>query len=93
NLEEARKVARHLIEKKLVACANIIPHIESLYLWNDKIETDQEVKVIFKTKDSHFDRVRDYIEKNGSYEVPEVSKITLDEINPAYKTYLNNSLI
>ncbi|HSX04190.1 MAG TPA: divalent cation tolerance protein CutA, partial [Rhabdochlamydiaceae bacterium] len=46
NLEEARKVARHLIEKKLVACANIIPHIESLYLWNDKIETDQEVKVI-----------------------------------------------
>ncbi|HSW72488.1 MAG TPA: divalent-cation tolerance protein CutA, partial [Chlamydiales bacterium] len=93
NLEEARKVARHLIEKKLVACANIIPHIESLYLWNDKIETDQEVKVIFKTEDRHFDTIRDYIEKNGSYEVPEVSKITLDEINPAYKTYLNNSLI
>lgn len=93
NLEEARKISRVLIEKKLAACANIIPQIESTYLWKGTIETDQEVKVIFKSRDEHFQQIRIYIEQNGSYEVPEVSKIYLDEINPSYLAWLNESLI
>ncbi len=92
DLEEARKIARALLEKKLIACANIIPQMESLYSWKGKIETDHEVKVIFKTRDTHFSAIKDYIEKNGSYEVPEISKIYLDEINDSYLQWLTSIL-
>lgn len=88
HLDEARKIARALLEKKLIACANIIPQIESLYVWKGKVETGQEVKVIFKTRDVHFSAIKEYIEKNGSYQVPEVSKMYLDEINASYLQWL-----
>jgi len=89
NLEEARKIAGELLQKKLVGCVNIIPHVESIYLWKGKIETSQEVKVFLKTIDRNYTLVKDYIEQTGSYEVPEVAKILLDEINPSYQKWLN----
>lgn len=83
-LEEARRICHELVEKKLVACANIIPHVESIYLWEDKVESGNESKVFLKTLDSHFQQVRDYIREHCSYDVPEVSKITIDAGNPDY---------
>ena len=55
SLDEARKISRQLVEAKLVACANIIPWVESIFIWNDQLDTSQETKVIFKTRDEHFD--------------------------------------
>ena len=49
NKEDAEKIARHLLGKKLIACANIFP-INSLYLWKGEIERSKEVVSIFKTK-------------------------------------------
>src|SRR5512143_3030267 len=88
SLEEARRIARQLVEKRLVACANLIPHVESIYRWKDKIETAEEVKVLLKTKAEHFSAVKTWIEQNSSYEVPEVSKIQFDEISSAYAKWV-----
>lgn len=48
NLEEARVVSLYLVKKKWVACSSIIPGVESIFCFNGKIETEQEVKVFFK---------------------------------------------
>lgn len=87
-LEEARRICNELVEKRLVACANLIPHVESIYLWEENVEIGNEVKVFLKTLDSHFERVRDYIKEHCSYDVPEVSKISIRAGNPDYINWI-----
>ncbi len=70
--EEARRLAHNLLEKKLIACANLIP-VQSLYIWEDKIQNDPEVLMIIKTKSAVFkDKLVNAIENTHSYDVPEV---------------------
>jgi periplasmic divalent cation tolerance protein len=83
-IEEARQVARQLVEKKYVACANIIPFMESIYIWENRLESTQEVKVFLKTRLENFDLVKSFIEGNTSYSVPEITQIQVDQANPAY---------
>ncbi|NGX40124.1 MAG: Divalent-cation tolerance protein CutA [Chlamydiae bacterium] len=92
SLQEAKTIARALLEKRLIACANILPEVQSLYLWKGKIEESTEVKVFFKTTDSLFLKVRDYILEHASYDVPEISKIEITGANPAYTTWLQESV-
>lgn len=72
SLDEARQTSRFLVEKKLVACANIIPWIESVFLWDDQLDTSQETKVIFKTRMELFESVKQVILEHSKYEVPEI---------------------
>jgi periplasmic divalent cation tolerance protein len=91
-LEEARRICHELVEKRLVACANLIPHVESIYLWEDKVENGNEVKVFLKTLDTHFENVKEHIQKNCTYDVPEVSKIVIDSGNPDYFQWVEKTV-
>lgn len=72
NIEEARRVSRFLVQERLVACANITPWMESVYMWDNRLETDQECKVIFKTRKDNWEKVKQTILDNCTYEVPEI---------------------
>ncbi len=91
SLDEARKVSRYLIQEHLVACAQIIPWIESIYLWNNQLETNQESKIILKTRRDLFDRVKEVIERNTTYQVPEITFRTIEGGNQAYFDWLNEA--
>jgi len=69
--EEARKIAHTLVERRLAACVNIIPQIESIYRWQQKIETATEWLLLIKTQAESFERVRAAIKELHSYELPE----------------------
>ena len=70
--EEARKIASSLVGKKLVACANIIPSIESIYRWKGKVEESNETLLILKTRESLQEKVVKEIENMHSYELPAI---------------------
>lgn len=72
--EEAKKISRHLLTKKLVACTNMHP-IESMYPWEGKIQEDKEVVMIAKTMDRNYEKVKAEILKIHSYDVPCVIKL------------------
>jgi len=72
NKEEALKISRELVKKKLIACSNIIPSLTSVYSWNGCINEDSEVLIIMKTKAELFDSVKEEIFKLHSYDVPEI---------------------
>jgi periplasmic divalent cation tolerance protein len=88
NLEEARKIARILLERKLVACANLLPNVESIYVWEGKIEVSHEVKVLLKTKSTLFEKVRDVILEYCSYKVPEIASIEMNHVHTDYQQWL-----
>ena len=90
--EEARKIARHLVEKRLAACVNIIPQIESIYRWQGKVESAREWLLLVKTTQERFPAVRDAIRELHSYEVPECVAINIDDGSSDYLQWLAASV-
>jgi periplasmic divalent cation tolerance protein len=67
--EEAEKISSELLEKRLVACANIFP-IRSMYWWKGEIEKENEFAIIFKTKTELLKAAMGTVKELHSYEVP-----------------------
>ncbi len=91
SIDEARLVCRFLVQERLVACAQIIPWIESIYMWDNRLETGQESKVILKTRAAKFDKVKEVILSNAKYEVPEITYSSIEGGNIEYLTWLRDS--
>jgi len=90
--EEARKIARHLVEHQLAACVNIVPQIESIYRWEGKVESSREWLLIVKTTAEKFPAVLDAIRELHSYGLPECITINIEDGSPEYIDWLANSL-
>ena len=84
--QEAEKIARALVEGRLAACVNIVPQIQSVYRWKDKIEHETEWLLIIKTKTNLFESVADAIKELHSYELPECVML---EVRSGSERYLN----
>ena len=72
--EEAKKIAKHLVESKLAACVNIYP-AKSIYEWKGKLEDTNESTMIVKTTEENYYKVEQEIKKMHSYELPAIIKI------------------
>ena len=90
--EEARKIAGHLVEHKLAACVNIIPRMESIYRWRNKVESAQEWLLLIKTTSEAFAAVRDAIRDLHSYELPECVLLVIEDGSPEYLEWLADSV-
>lgn len=91
SIDEARKVSRYLVQEKYVACAQIVPWIESIYTWNGQLETTQESKIVFKTRRENYDAIKKIIEDNCTYQVPEISYHIIDGVNQEYEDWMRES--
>lgn len=69
---EAESIASALLEKKLIACANIFPAVTSVYHWQDKIQKDQELVMIAKSSSEKEDEIIKLIKANHSYDCPAI---------------------
>lgn len=92
SLDEARKISRYLVQERLVACAQIVPWIESVYMWDNQLETGQESKIIFKTKKELMDQVKEVILDNSSYDVPEITAVAIISGNDSYLKWMEESV-
>lgn len=70
--EKARAAARVLVEEKLIACANLLPGVESIYRWKGAVETSAEVLVFFKTTIARYQAFETRLLQLHPYEVPEI---------------------
>lgn len=92
--KEAKTIGTTIVQEKLAACANIIDGMESIYSWNDKIETSHECILILKTSYSNVGKLTRRVKELHSYEVPCVISlnITEQEGNPEYLNWIRDSV-
>lgn len=88
--KEAEKISMHLLEKRLIACANIFP-IRSMYRWNNKIAKHSESVIIAKTSDKNFKKVVAEAKKMHSYEIPCILKLNA-AANSDYEAWAKKEL-
>ena len=91
--EKARAAARTLVEEKLVACANLVPGIESIYRWEGAVETSAEVLVIFKTTIARYQMMETRILALHPYEVPEIICLRAADGLPRYLRWVEGNCL
>ena len=92
NLQEARKIGQALIKQKLAICVNIIPEVNSIYWWDEKVVDEKESLLMLKTKKNKVNKAIDLISKLHSYELAGVSVYKIDKVTPGIEKWINKTL-
>ncbi len=92
DVEEAKKIAKTLLKEKIVACANIIPQMESIYWWEGDLEEDVESILLLKTRCELVDKVIDRVIEIHSYQTPCALEIQIKKGSKDYLNWLENAL-
>ena len=85
--EEAQRLARTLVERKLAACAQI-SEIESIYRWKDAVQQEPEFRLLLKTTDQRYAEVESAIRELHSYELPAIHAFAFEHVFPAYAAWI-----
>jgi len=82
--EIARRISNQLVSESLAACANILPTIESIYRWKNKIESGNEILVLFKLSEDRKSAFQDKLQSLHPYDIPEIIFVPVASGLPEY---------
>ncbi len=89
--ETARRISNQLVTEKIAACANILPSVESIYRWKEKIETANETLVFFKLSEDRQAAFQEKLRSLHPYEVPEIVFVPVASGLPDYLRWVAES--
>jgi periplasmic divalent cation tolerance protein len=90
--EEASRIAQLLVEKKLAACVQILPEMQSVYCWKGEIEQQPEILILAKTVKSKFSELETQVRAVHSYETPEIVATPITNGSTPYLEWLSASV-
>ncbi|XP_058028362.1 protein CutA isoform X2 [Ahaetulla prasina] len=88
----AKDIARALVERRLAACVNVLPHVTSIYRWKGAVEEDAEVLLMIKTRSSRVSALAEYVRSVHPYEVAEVISVPIQQGNPPYLRWVEEAV-
>ena len=90
--KKLKHISHILLKGKLAACTQIVKISNSSYMWNDKIESKKEYKMVIKTITKNENKIIQTIKKHHNYDVFELSKYAVTNLNKKYEDWINTSL-
>ena len=90
--EKAAAIAGELVKRKVCACVNIVPAVQSVYAWKGEVEEDAESLLVIKTRRDRFPRLEQSVREIHPYEVFELVACRVDLGNPAYLRWIDESV-
>ena len=90
--EDAERIGRELVERRLAACVNVVPGISSIYRWRGGVESEEERLLVIKTTAERFPALRDALVSLHPYEVPEVVALRIEDGYEPYLDWLDGSV-
>ena len=88
----ASGLARKLLDRRLVACVNLLPSVRSLYWWKGAIEDDAECVLLMKTRADRYDALAAALETLHPYDVPELIVLPIEAGSAAYLGWVDESV-
>ena len=92
NKEEGLKIANTLLKERIIACANIIEKVTSLFWWKGKIDSEEEVILIMKSHQRLFNKLSVRVKKLHSYEIPEILAFPIIEGSKSYLNWMKKNI-
>ena len=89
--EIARRISNQLVSERFAACANILPGVESIYRWKEKIESGNEVFVFFKVSEDRQSAFQDKLRSLHPYDVPEIIFVPVAGGLPEYLQWVSEN--
>lgn len=90
--DTAKKIARSLVEEKLVACVNIVAGVSSIYRWGGKTEDAAEVLMVVKTTRRKFGALASRVKELHPYTTPEIIALAAADVEPLYFDWVLESV-
>lgn len=91
DLKVARRLSRAALQARLIACANLVPRIESHYWWQGKLETGTEVLILMKTTTAKLAALEKLILSKHPYDTPEFLVVPLSQGTKKYLDWIRSS--
>ena len=88
----AKKISRILVEEKLAACCNIVPGLNSIYRWENKIQDETELLLIIKTRQELFSELEQRVKNLHPYAVPEIIAMPILNGNIEYLKWMDENV-
>ena len=90
--DEARTIGRHLVQSRLAACVNIIDGMNSIYIWDGKVQDDQETVMIAKTTENLVPEIIEAVKAQHSYECPCIVVLPIKGGNAAFLEWISDQV-
>jgi periplasmic divalent cation tolerance protein len=91
--KEARKIASHIVEKRLAACVNILTApVESIYRWKGNVESAREILMVIKTTNKRLADLEKSVVSLHSYDVPEFIVLPISAGSREYLDWVKESV-
>ena len=88
SIEEAKHIGHILVEKILAACVNLLENMISIYKWEEKLEEDQEVVMIVKTRKMLMPKLIETVKTHHSYDCPCILELPIQGGNPEFLSWI-----
>jgi periplasmic divalent cation tolerance protein len=92
DLKTAQEISENLVQEQLAACCNIVPGLRSIYHWENKVQTDDELLLIIKTRSVLFSQIEKRIKNLHPYMVPEIIALPLINGSVEYLKWMDENV-
>lgn len=92
NEDDAARVAKELVTRRLVACVNVIPGLRSFYQWKEELCDDKECLITMKTTADQVEAIKKLLPEIHPYELPELIFLPIEEGSDTYLEWITNSV-
>lgn len=91
-IKEAEALSEKIVEARLAACVQILPQMRSVYIWEGKLQKEDEHLLLIKTLPEKFDELSAFITLNHPYDVPEIVAIDSERVSAPYLEWLTSAV-
>ncbi|XP_007258163.3 protein CutA homolog [Astyanax mexicanus] len=90
--QTAKDIGRHIMEKRMAACVNILPRTSTMYYWKGQIQDASEILLLVRTRTSLIQKLTEYVIALHPYEIPEIISFPIEDGSMSYLKWMDDAI-